>query len=72
MRFGCVCAARLCSPPAVGEHPPTVQLHLPPQFGLAWRKGANTSLVDAYDSLLLALQEDGTVSQACGWGLDAL
>lgn len=41
------------------------RLPLPPQFGLAWRKGANITLVDAYDKLLLALQEDGTVSQVC-------
>ena len=32
-------------------------------FGLAWRAGTNDSVVDEFDRLILALQEDGTMSQ---------
>ena len=31
--------------------------------GLAWRAGTNDSVVDEIDRLILALQEDGTMSQ---------
>ena len=33
------------------------------QYGVAWRSGANLTLVDMFDALVLSQQEDGTISQ---------
>lgn len=33
------------------------------QYGVAWRRGANLTLVDMFDALVLSQQEDGTISQ---------